>query len=62
MVSFDREFREVSENINFHSAEIEHVANAANIFESKKARESEELAKQGEEAFCFVISFFAMDS
>jgi len=48
IVSFDREFREVSDNINFHSAEIDHAVNAANIAESKKAREAEEANRQGE--------------
>lgn len=47
MVSFDKEFRGVSDNINFHSAEIDHIANAANIAESKKARETEEVIRQG---------------
>ena len=48
MVSFEKEFREVSENINFHSEEIDHAANAANIAESKRAREVEELRRHGE--------------
>ncbi|KAL6715489.1 hypothetical protein ACLMJK_006450 [Lecanora helva] len=42
VLSFDKEFREVSDYINLHSAEIDHIANAVNIAESKKAREIEE--------------------
>ena len=41
LVSFDKEFRDVSEHIKFHSAEVDWVANAANIAESQKAREIE---------------------
>ena len=47
MVSFDKEFREVSEKISFHSVEIDHSAHAANIAESRKAREAEEAIRQG---------------
>lgn len=36
-VSFDKEFRQVSENIAFHSTRIDWVANAANIEEAKRA-------------------------
>ncbi len=57
MVSFDREFREVSDNINFHSAEIDHAANAANIAESRKAREVEEANRQGEDT-CAKVGVF----
>ena len=47
MISFDRDFRDVSDNIRFHSAEIDLIANAANISESKKARETEQAARKG---------------
>ena len=46
MVSFDKEFRAVSDNITFHSIEIDHVANATNIAESKRAREADEAARE----------------
>lgn len=41
VTSFDKDFRDVSEHINFHSAEIDWVANAANIEESQRARQLE---------------------
>ena len=46
-MSFDKDFRQVSDSIDHHSKEIDLVANAANISESKKAREKEEAARQG---------------
>lgn len=45
-VSFDQEFLEVCEHITFHSAEIDWVANAANIADSQKARETEAATRE----------------
>lgn len=50
VTSFDKDFRDVSEHINFHSAEIDWAANAANIEESQRARLLEEKTRQGKEA------------
>ena len=47
--SFDKDFRDVSEHIDFHSAEIDWVANAANIEESQRARQLETEFRQGKE-------------
>ena len=49
VTSFDKDFRDVSEHINFHSAEIDWAANAANIEESQRARLLEEETRQGKE-------------
>ena len=57
MVSFDKEFREVSEKISFHATEIDHIANAVNIAESRKAREHEEAFRQGELFIQCTISY-----
>jgi hypothetical protein len=46
-VPFDKEFQRVSDNITHHSTEIDWAANAANIEEAKKARGSEDVARQG---------------
>ncbi|CAF9918842.1 MAG: hypothetical protein ALECFALPRED_000847 [Alectoria fallacina] len=46
VTSFDKDFRDVSEHINFHSAEIDWAANAANIEESQRARLLEEKTRQ----------------
>ena len=46
--------------INFHSAEIDWVANAANIEESQRARQLEEEIRYGKKAHT-VCSFFAFD-
>lgn len=50
VTSFDKDFRDVSEHITFHSAEIDWVANAANIEESQRARQMEEETRQGKVA------------
>lgn len=60
VTSFDKDFRDVSEHINFHSAEIDWVANAANIEESQKARQLEEETRLGKEAHV-ISSFSAFD-
>ena len=60
VTTFDKDFRDVSEHINFHSAEIGWVANAAVIEESQRARAIEEKARRGKEAF-IIISFPAFD-
>lgn len=44
-VSFDKEFREVSEHINFHSTELDWVANAANIADGQKGRAESDNAR-----------------
>lgn len=60
VTSFDKDFRDVSEHINFQSAEIDWVANAANIEESQKARQLEEETRLGKEA-CVLSSLSASD-
>ena len=50
MVSFDKEFRDVSDHINLHRNGIYYVANATDIAKSKKARETEEANRQSEHA------------
>ena len=60
MVSFDKEFRDVSDHIDLHSNEIDHVANAANIAESKKAREMEEANRQSEHIMFVEIVFIGL--
>lgn len=58
VTSFDKDFRDVSEHINFHSAEIDWVANAANIEESQRARQLEEESRNGKETHHpFVLCF-----
>ena len=60
VTSFDKDFRDVSEHIHFHSAEIDWVANAANIEESQRARQLEEVIRYGKKAHTG-CSFFAFD-
>ncbi len=51
VTSLDKDFRDVSERINFHSAEIDWVANAANIEESQRARQLEEEIRHGKKTY-----------
>lgn len=44
-VSFDKEFREVSEHINFHGTELDWIANAANITDGQKGRAESDNAR-----------------
>ena len=37
-VSFDKEFREVSEHISFHGTELDWIANVANIADGQRGR------------------------
>ncbi|KAL9131318.1 MAG: hypothetical protein Q9175_006790 [Cornicularia normoerica] len=60
VTSFDKDFRDVSEHINFHSAEIDWVANAANIEESQRARQLEQETRHGKAAH-IIILFPAFD-
>ena len=54
-VDFNKEFRQVENNITHHSAEIDWAANAANIEEAKKARGSEEATRQGNLSIYWLI-------
>jgi hypothetical protein len=56
-VSFDKEFRQVSDNIAHHSTEIDWAANAANIEELKRVRGSEEATRQGMLSSCVIFSY-----
>ena len=58
--SFDKDFRDVSENIFFHSAEIDWVAKAADFEESQKARQLEGKTRHGKKAN-FIPSCSALD-
>ena len=44
-VSFDKEFREVSEHINFHGTELDWIANAADIADGQKGRAESDNAR-----------------
>lgn len=48
MSSFDKEFLAMSQLIDLHSADVDWVANAANIQESQEARKAEDAARKGE--------------
>ena len=48
--TFDKDFRDVCEHINFHAAEIDWVANAANIESSQRARQLDQEFRHGKEA------------
>ena len=55
VTTFDKDFRDVSEHINFHSAEIDWAANAASIEESQRARTLEEEVRFGTGAFTVIL-------
>ena len=57
-VTFDREFREVSEHINFHSTELDWIANVADIADSQKARVESDNARMSK-LFSVVGPYFA---
>ena len=44
-VSFDKEFREVSEHIHFHSNELDLIANTANIADGQRGRAESDHAR-----------------
>ncbi len=44
-VTFDKEFREVSEHINFHSTELDWIANAADITDGQRGRAESDIAR-----------------
>ncbi len=44
-VSFDKDFREVSEHINFHGTELDWIANAANIADGQRGRAESDNAR-----------------
>ena len=60
VTSFDKDFRDVSEHINFHSAEIDWIANAAYIEEGQRARQLEEMARHGKKTH-IIRPFSAFD-